>query len=126
VRSSRHCPEPVVTAFQAAGWCGRVVLLAGSRGETERVNFYRDVTKRGLTIIGATNAARPRVDRSPGYWPLEEDERLCLDLTAAGRIRVDPLITGRFPCDHAAEAYRLVVERRREAVGLLIDWEGVV
>ncbi len=117
-------PEPVVTAFQAAGWRGRVVLLAGSRGETEKVNFYRDVTKRALTIIGATNAGRPGVDRSPGYWTLEEDERLCLELMAAGRIRVAPLITGRYSYGQASEAYRLVVERRREAVGLVIEWGG--
>ena len=32
-------PEPVNTAFKLAGWRGRVILLASTRGETESVNF---------------------------------------------------------------------------------------
>lgn len=115
--------EPVVAAFQAAGWCGRVVLLASSRGETERVNFYRDVHRRGLTVLGAHNSVRPRVDVSSGFWPLADDVKLGLALMAAGRIRVHPLITTRVPCDQAAEAFHLVTEQRREALGILIDWK---
>lgn len=117
-------PEPVVTAFQAAGWCGRVVLLASTRGETEKVNFYRDVHKRGLTILGAHNSVRPRQDASSGFWPLEADVKLGLALTDAGRIQVNPLMTTRVSCDQAAEAFRLVTKNRREALGILIDWEG--
>ena len=117
-------PEPIVSAFKAAGWCGRVVLLGSTRGETERVNFYRDVHKRGLTILGAHNSVRPRQDPSPGFWPLGADVRLSLDLLAAGRIDVKPLITTRVPYDRSAEVYRLVTEQQREALGILIDWEG--
>ncbi|MCZ6679052.1 MAG: zinc-binding alcohol dehydrogenase, partial [Candidatus Poribacteria bacterium] len=40
-------PAAVNTAFTLAGWHGRVVLLASTRGETTGVNFYRDVHKKG-------------------------------------------------------------------------------
>ncbi|NIT59040.1 MAG: zinc-binding dehydrogenase, partial [Aliifodinibius sp.] len=36
-------PEPVKTALKLAGWHGRVILLASTRGETKSVNFYQDV-----------------------------------------------------------------------------------
>ena len=114
--------KSVVPALQAAVFRGRVVLLSGGRGEVESVNFYRDVNKRGLTIIGATNAARPAVDPSPGLWPIREDERLAVELIAGGRIQVDPMITHRFAWSDAAEAYGLVTRRQYDAVGILLEW----
>ncbi len=115
-------PDPVITAFRAAGWHGRVVLLASTRGETERVNFYADVHRKALTILGAHNSARPIRDASPGFWPLEADLRLSLDLMAAGRLAIEPLITTRLSFEKAAEAFRFVTEQRRDALGILLDW----
>jgi 2-desacetyl-2-hydroxyethyl bacteriochlorophyllide A dehydrogenase len=117
-------PGPVVSAFQAAGWRGRVVLLGSTRGETERVNFYRDVHKRGLTIIGAHLYVAPSRDSSPGFWPLATEVRLGLDLLAAGRVHVQPLITTRFPYKQSADAFKLVTQQQRDALGILIDWAG--
>ena len=117
-------PEVIVTALQAAGWCGRVVLLGSTRGETERVNFFRDVHVRGLTILGAHGPVRPARDASPGFWPLDADVRLCLKLLAAGRIQVEPLISERIPFHDAQHAYRLVLDRRRDVLGIILDWRG--
>ena len=44
-----------IPLFNWRDWQGRVVLLASTRGETERVNFYRDVHGKGLTVLGAHN-----------------------------------------------------------------------
>ena len=115
-------PEPIVSAIQAAAWCRRVVLLASTRGETESLNFYRDVHKRGLTIIGAHNSVRPTSDQTPGFWPLSKDIGLSLTLMAAHRLQVAPLITTHLPGNEAAEAFRLVTEKRREALGIILDW----
>ncbi len=116
-------PDPVVTAFKAAGWHGRVVLLASTRGETERVNFYADVHRKALTILGAHNSARPAKDASPGFWPLGADLKLSLDLMAAGRLAIEPLITTRMSFEEAAQAYRFVTEQRRDALGILLEWK---
>ena len=116
-------PDPVVTAFKAAGWHGRVVLLASTRGETERVNFYADVHRKALTILGAHNSARPAKDASPGFWPLGDDLKLSLDLMAAGRLAIEPLITTRVSFEEAAQAYRFVTEQRRDALGILLEWK---
>ena len=116
-------PDPVVTAFKAAGWHGRVVLLASTRGETERVNFYADVHRKALTILGAHNSARPAKDASPGFWPLGDDLKLSLDLIAAGRLAIEPLITTRMSFEEAAEAYRFVTEQRWDALGILLEWD---
>ncbi len=117
-------PEVIVTALQAAGWCGRVVLLGSTRGETERVNFYQDVHIRGVTILGAHGPVRPVRDASPGFWPLDADVRLCLKLLAAGRIQVEPLLSERIPFRDARRAYDLVLDQRRDVLGIILDWRG--
>lgn len=116
-------PSVVNTAFQLADWHGRVVLLASTRGETERVNFYRDVHGKGLTVLGAHNSVRPRHESSPNFWTLRDDWELSLQLIAHRRVVVAPLITHRMPGIQAAEAYELLMEWDQNLLGVVLNWE---
>ena len=116
-------PAVVNTAFQLADRCGRVVLLASTRGETEQVNFYRDVHQKGLTVLGAHNSVRPRHDSSANFWTLRDDWKLSLQLIAHGRVIVEPLITHRLPGVQAAEAYQLLMEWDQNLLGVVLNWE---
>jgi len=116
-------PQAVPDGLDLAGYRGRVVLLASTRGETERVNFYRDVHKKGLIIIGAHNSVRPRGEESTrGYWTAQDDAAVALRLMAAGRLKVAPLTTDVLKADEASEAYGLLVRARDEHLGVLLDW----
>ena len=115
-------PEPVLLAFALAGMRGRVVLLGSTRNETKSVNFYRDVHKKGLTIIGAHTAVRPKHDSSAGWWTSHDDQRVALKLLAMGRLSVQPLITHRFPWQQAPQAYNLLKEGEKDAIGIVLDW----
>jgi threonine dehydrogenase-like Zn-dependent dehydrogenase len=46
------------------------------------------------------------------------------ELLAAGRFRVDGLITHRFTPDAAAEAYDLTARQRAQTMGVLFDWSA--
>ena len=116
-------PPVVNAAFQLAAWHGRVVLLASTRGETERVNFYRDVHGKGLTVLGAHNSVRPRHDSSPNFWTLRDDWELSLQLIAHGRVIVAPLITHRMPGIQATEAYQLLMDWDPNLLGVVLNWE---
>ncbi len=116
-------PEAVNTALRLAGWCGRVVLLASTRGETSNVNFYRDVHKKGLTIFGAHNAVRPRRESFPNFWTSRDDCELTLQLIAQHRITVAPLITHRLPWTDASQAYQLLMEWDANLLGVVLNWE---
>lgn len=122
VIESTGAAEPVNTAFKLAGWHGRVILLASTRGETEKVNFYRDVHKKGLSIIGAHNSIRPRHDSSAWFWTTQDDCQLTLSLLAHGRITVDKFITHHFQSEQAPEAYKLLMEWAEELLGVVIEW----
>ncbi len=119
-------PEVINTAFKLAGWCGRVVLLASTRGETEGVNFYRDVHKKGLNVIGAHNSVRPRQDSSPNFWTTRDDWELSLRLIAQHRIVVAPLITHRLPGTKVAEAYQLLMEWDENLLGVVLSWGKII
>ena len=116
-------PPVVNTALQLADWHGRVVLLASTRGETERVNFYRDVHGKGLTVLGAHNSVRPRHESSPNFWTLRDDWELSLQLIAHHRVVVAPMITHRLPGIQAAEAYQLLMEWDQNLLGVVLNWE---
>ncbi len=115
-------PALVMTAFQAAAEKGRVILLGSARGDSERVNFYRDVHRKGLHIIGAHEITRPRRENSPGYWTQFSEHKVCLELLARGRVDVRPLITHRYNWREFAEAYAHLANWDREALGILIEW----
>ena len=115
-------PQAILTAFSLAKPGGRVVLLGSTRGETEQVNFYRDVHRKGLTVIGAHNIARPRGESRPGWWTEKDDQRVALKLLARGRLSVQDLITHRYAWQQATQAYDLLKQWDHNALGLLLDW----
>ncbi len=117
-------PEAIPAAFDLARFGGRVVLLGSTRGDTEAVNFYRDVHKKGLTVLGAHESARPRQDSAPGWWTHLADEDTALRLLAGGRLVVDPLNTHRFAWKNAAAAYDLLARWEPEMLGAVLDWQA--
>lgn len=115
-------PEAIPTAFQLARPGGRVILLGSTRGETEQVNFYRDVHRKGLTVIGAHDIARPKVESHAGWWIAQEDQRVALNLLAAGRLLVQPLITHRFAWHDAPQAYERLKAWDINTLGMVLRW----
>lgn len=115
-------PDAILSALACARPFGRVVLLGSTRGETDHVNFYRDVHKKGLTLIGAHNSARPQRESSSGFWTETEDQRVALELLARGRLNVQPYITHRFAWNDAPAAYEILRSWNKSALGIILDW----
>ena len=116
-------PPVVVTAFQLAATKGRVALVGSSRGDTKEVNFYRDVHRKGLTIIGSHELSRPLHENHPGYWTQVSEHKVCLDLLARGRIQTQPLITHRFSWQEFPKAYEHLASWDKDALGMVIHWD---
>ena len=116
-------PQLVVTAFQCAAARGRVVLLGSTRGDTESVNFYRDVHRKGLLVIGGHEINRPLREDSPGYWTQRREQAVCLELLARGRVSVSPLITHRYRWRDLPQAYARLANWDQEAMGMIIEWD---
>ena len=117
-------PDAISTALDVAGRDARVVLLASTRGETPKVNFYRDVHKKGLILYGAHNAIRPRQESSPNFWTLEDDSLLLLTLIAQKRLNVISLISHRVPGEAAPDAYQRLMEWNPSLLGVVLQWNN--
>ncbi len=115
-------PEVLTTALEMLRQFGRLVLLGSTRGEAEKVNFYRLVHRKGATIIGAHASARPKRDSLLHLWTERDDWRAVLKLMALGRLKVRPLISLVVPPEEAPQVYRRLVEGEPELVGILFRW----
>lgn len=115
-------PDAILSAMSVAGWMGRVVLLGSSRGTTEQVNFYRDVHKKGLTLIGAHASTIPREESSPGRWTWRSNVATVLRLLAQRRLNVAPLITHRVPAKDAAHIYGQIADWQPDVLGAVLYW----
>ncbi len=118
-------PEAVPLAFKLARRMGRVILLGSTRGEAKSVNFYTDVHRKGLVVIGVHGSGRPQVDSSHGFWTARDDQTLALKLLAARRLQVTPLIAHKFRGIEAPTAYELLSRGDMSAVGILLDRQDV-
>ena len=114
-------PEVIPQAFQLCGRNGRVILLGSTRGETKNINFYTDVHKKGLTVIGVHAGTRPQHESVPGHWTAEDEQTLILKLIANGRVQCKPIITHEFPAAKVAQAYETVC-RSTDAIAVVLDW----
>ncbi|MGC8935226.1 MAG: zinc-dependent alcohol dehydrogenase [Thermoproteota archaeon] len=113
-------PDAVSLAFKLASTKGRVVLLGSTRG-TSTVNFY-EIHKKGLTVIGAHGSVRPSYESYKGYWTEEDDVKTIFKLMNKGLLRCKELISKVIKFNEAPKAYKLLLERRDEVLGVLLEW----
>ena len=101
---------------------GRIALVGCSRTPTQEIDFYHDVHRPGIQLLGAHNFVRPKHDSYPGCWTMVEDMRTLLELTAAGRINTRDLITDIVLPERALEIYQRFMNRDPGILGVLFDW----
>lgn len=117
-------PAAVKQALGLMAPLGRIALVGCSRTPTAEVDFYNDVHKPGITLIGAHNFVRPAEDSHPGYWTLRDDLKLILRLFSAGRLHAAPLIADILAPQQAPDAYRRITETETNPPGILFDWRN--
>ena len=116
-------PQAIPPAFQLAKRLGHVLLLASTRGETSSVNFYRDVHKKGLTVVGAHDSIRPAVDDHLFYQSHQSDVSTSLKLIASGRVQTAPLISDIVSPEEADRAYERLTARDEALMLIVFRWK---
>jgi threonine dehydrogenase-like Zn-dependent dehydrogenase len=115
-------PSPIIDAFRLARRLGTVALLGSTRGLTQSVDFYNDVHRKGITIVGAHNNARPVSDDIDVLFTLASDIRTCLDLLAGKRITAATLISDTVTPADAPQAYHRLFDRANPLMTVAINW----
>ena len=111
-------------ALECASYMGRISLLGCTRKSDCEVDYYRQVHRPGVTLIGAHNFVRPKHESYPHHWTHQDDCKAILDLIASGRIRVAPIVSRVVAPDDAVEIYNELCDNPEFPMGTVFDWRN--
>ena len=110
-------------ALECASWQGRISLLGCTRVSDCAVDYYSQVHRPGIKLIGAHNFVRPKVESYPHHWTHHDDCRAILDMISSKRIQVEPIISRICKPDEAPQVYKELAENNASfPLGTVFDW----
>jgi len=112
-------------ALECVSWMGRIALLGCTRISDCAVDYYQQVHRPGVKLIGAHNFVRPKVESYPHHWTHQDDCKAILDLIAAGRIQVAPIISRVVSPETAPEIFNQLCDDPDFPMGTVFDWKMV-
>ena len=112
-------------ALECASWMGRISLLGCTRVSDCSVDYYKQVHRPGVTLIGAHNLVRPKVESYPHHWTHQDDCKALLALLAAGRFKVAPIISRVVSPTEAPEIYNQLCDDPAFPMGTVFDWRAI-
>ena len=113
-------------ALECASWQGRISLLGCTRVSDCAVDYYRQVHRPGVTLIGAHNFVRPKVESYPHHWTHQDDCKAILDLIAAGRVQVAPIVSRVVSPEEAPAIYDQLCDDPTFPMGTVFDWRNIL
>ena len=95
------------------------MMLTGDSPYPSKQTLTPDVITRQVSIRGTHNENLPP---DQAEWTQARQAQLFHTYVARGQMRVDDLITSRFPPTQAPEVYAMLLENRADTLGVLFDW----
>ena len=112
-------------ALECASWMGRISLLGCTRVSDCSVDYYQQVHRPGVKLIGAHNFVRPKVESYPHHWTHHDDCKAILDLIGAGRIQVEPIVSRVVSPEDCTEIYNQLCDDPAFPMGTVFDWRNI-
>lgn len=114
--------KAMLQALDCAAWMGRISLLGCTRVSDCNVDYYPQVHRPGIKLIGAHNFVRPKHESYPHHWTHHDDCRAILDMIERGRIRVAPMIGRVVSPEACPEIYTQLCDDPAFPLGTVFDW----
>ena len=112
-------------ALECASFMGRISLLGCTRVSDCAVDYYQQVHCPGVKLIGAHNFVRPKVESYPHHWTHRDDCKAILDLIAAGRMQVAPIVSRVVSPEDCTEIYNQLCDDPAFPMGTVFDWREI-
>ncbi len=109
-------------ALECAAWMGRISLLGCTRISDCAVDYYTQVHRPGIKLIGAHNFVRPKVESYPHHWTHHDDCRAILGMIETGRIDVKSMVARVVKPEAAPEIYTELCNDPHFPMGTVFDW----
>lgn len=130
ITASTQSSEPVLQAADMCRKRGRIVLVGVTGLELSRTIFYeKELSFQVSCSYGPGRYDPVYEDKALDYpfayvrWTEQRNFEAILDLMAAGRIDVAPLITHRFPLSEAEKAYQMISGNTEPYIGIVLTYE---
>ena len=109
-------------ALECAAPQGRISLLGCTRISDCPIDYYQQVHRPGIKLIGAHNFVRPKVESYPHHWTHHDDCRAILDMISTGRIDVRSIISRVVSPRTCHEIFTQLCEDKNFPLGTVFDW----
>ena len=113
-------------ALQCASPMGRISLLGCTRISDCPIDYYQQVHRPGIKLIGAHNFVRPKVESYPHHWTHHDDCRAILDMISSGRLKVSPIVSRIVSPEDAREIFNELCDDPNFPLGTVFDWSKIV
>lgn len=130
ITASTKSSEPVLQAADMCRKRGRIVLVGVTGLELSRTIFYeKELSFQVSCSYGPGRYDPVYEDKAQDYpfayvrWTEQRNFEAILDLMAAGKIDVTPLITHRFPLSEAEKAYQMISGNTEPYIGIVLTYE---
>ncbi len=103
---------------------GRVALLGCTRVSDTAIDYYQQVHRPGVEIIGAHTNARPKLESRPHSWTWKDDARALLRFMADGRLDMSKILTAVYAPQDGPGVYQNLAGNHHDfPVGAVFDWK---
>ena len=110
-------------ALECAAYMGRISLLGCTRvSDCTDIDYYTQVHRPGIKLIGAHNYVRPKVESYPHHWTHHDDCNAILDMISSGRLQVKPILSRIAKPEQAPEIYTELCDDPNFPLGTVFDW----
>ena len=101
---------------------GRISLLGCTRVSECKIDYYSQVHRPGVKLIGAHNMVRPKTDSFPGYWTMHDDCAAILQLIKGKRVDVASIVSMILTPHDAPAIFDRLANDKNFPLGVLFDW----
>lgn len=113
-------------SLECASWMGRISLLGCTRVSDSAIDYYQQVHKPGVKLIGAHNFVRPQFESYPHHWTRKDDYNAILDMISTKRLEVMPIISRVCKPEEASQVYKELAENNATfPIGTVFDWKDM-
>ncbi len=112
-------------ALECASWMGRISLLGCTRVSDTAVDYYTQVHKPGVKLIGAHNYVRPKFESYPHHWTHQDDCKAILEMIERKRIDVMSIVSRVENPENAPQIYNELCDDKDFPMGTVFDWRDI-
>jgi len=118
-------PDAVPVAMSLACDGGQVVVVGSPRGIAKEVNFYDDLHRRYIEVLGAHGNMlfEPAHTRLAGAWDINKAQRWLLAELASGRLSTEKLVTHTIRPEEIGRAYEGLLKEKDNYLGVVVKWK---